>query len=475
MIDGLKPYPVMKDSGEAWLGEIPAHWALRSLASLISPVSQRGRPDLPLLSVVREKGIIPRASLTADENHNYIPDDLSNYKVARAGNLVINKMKAWQGSLGIAPMDGIVSPAYYVFNFEIEDRQYGQALLRSKQYVAFFAQASDGIRIGQWDLSIQRMKRIPIVVLPRDEQAAIVRFLDHTDRRIRRYIRAKQKLLKLLEEQKQAIIHRVVTCGLDPNVRLKPSGVGWLGDVPSHWEVAALRRRWSVTDCKHLTVPFVEDHDGIQLASVREVQSFELCLAEAKRTTRAHYESLIQGGRRPRAGDLIYCRNVSVGAAALVTTEEPLAMGQDVCLIRSRSENQRYLNYFLHSPAMRHQLAMLLVGSTFNRVNVSDIKALLVIVPPRAEQDAIASHLDVDLAKTARAQSLAADEISLLRKYRTRLIADVVTGKLDVREAAARLPDEADEPAPFDEIEAEGEEDEAGDDDTDEVGGEAET
>ena len=165
---------------------------------------------------------------------------------------------------------------------------------------------------------------------PSREQAAIVRFLDHADRRIRRYIRAKQRLIKLLEEQKQAIIHRAVTRGLDPNVRLKPSGVEWLGDVPEHWEVAALRRHWSVTDCKHLTVPFIDDEEGIPLASVREVQSFDLSLANAKRTGRQYYESLIEGGRKPRRGDLIYCRNVSVGAAAIIITEEPLAMGQDV-------------------------------------------------------------------------------------------------------------------------------------------------
>jgi type I restriction enzyme S subunit len=311
---------------------------------------------------------------------------------------------------------------------------------------------SKGIWISRLQLTDESFLNAPFPVPEATEQAAIVRFLDHADRQIRRYIRAKQKLIKLLEEQKQAIIHHAVTRGLDPNVRLKPSGAEWLGDVPEHWEVVALRRRWSVTDCKHLTVPFIEDEEGIPLASVREVQSFELSLANAKCTTREHYYSLIEGGRKPKVGDLIYCRNVSVGAAAIVTTEQPLAMGQDVCLIRSGDENQRYLNYFLRSPAMRHQLATLLVGSTFNRINVADIKALLVIVPPRAEQDAIAKYLDNELAEVVRAQILAEKEIALVREYRTRLIADVITGKLDVREAAARLPHETDDTQSLDEI-----------------------
>src|SRR5439155_14545724 len=113
--------------------------------------------------------------------------------------------------------------------------------IRSRAYVPFFSQASDGVRIGQWDLSQGRMKEIPFFVPSLPEQSAIVLFLDHVDRRFRRYIRAKQKLIMLLEEQKQAIIHRAVTRGLDPNIRTKHSGVEWLGDIPVHWEVVRLK------------------------------------------------------------------------------------------------------------------------------------------------------------------------------------------------------------------------------------------
>jgi type I restriction enzyme S subunit len=283
------------------------------------------------------------------------------------------------------------------------------------------------------------------------DQSAIVRFLGYFDRRIRKYIRAKQKLIALLTEQKQAIIHKAVTRGLDPNVKLKPSGVPWLGDVPEHWEVLPLKRRWSVTDCKHLTVPFVDD--GIPLASVREVQAFDLALTNAKRTTAEWYKTLIEGGRMPRCGDLIYCRNVSVGATAMVVTDEPFAMGQDVCLIRSADQNQRYLNYYLHSLSMDQQLAQLLVGSTFDRINISEIKGLIIVVPPRGEQDAITEYLDAALRNSVKANEYARHEIDLLREYRTQLVADVVTGKLDVREVAANLPEEAEETKSVYEIE----------------------
>jgi len=241
-INGLKPYPKYKESGSQWIGSVPSSWTVQKLRTLISHRSERNRPDLPLLSVAREKGVFVRSLTDVNENHNFIPDDLTNYKVARAGDLVINKMKAWQGSMGIAPCDGIVSPAYYVFEFRILNRTFGQALLRSKPYVAHFGQASDGVRIGQWDLSIQGMRQIPVVVPTVDEQSAIVRFLDHTNRKIDRFIRTKQRLIELMNEQKQVLINRVVIRGLDPNVRLNPSGIDWLGDVPEHWRTIKLMR-----------------------------------------------------------------------------------------------------------------------------------------------------------------------------------------------------------------------------------------
>ena len=193
-----------------------------------------------------------------------------------------------------------------------------------------------------------------------------------------------------------------------------------------------------MTDCKHLTVPFVDN--GIPLASVVEVQPFSLNLSRCKRTKPDWYRLLIEGDRKPKRGDLIYCRNASVGACALVETDIDFAMGQDVCLIRSQSQNQRFLNYLLHSPFMDHQLELLLVGSTFKRINISDIKALAVLVPPRFEQDALCELLGTRLGAYDTAISRLEREIELLREYRTRLVADVVTGKLDVREAAARLP-----------------------------------
>lgn len=442
MIAGLHPYPATKDSGVLWLGHVPEHWEVLPNRAVFIEVNERDHPQEQMLSVTITRGVILQQALLADgSKKDGSNQDKSAYKVVRPDDIAYNKMRAWQGAIGVSEHRGIVSPAYVVQRpREGASARYLHYLLRTPAFAKEAERWSYGISSDMWSLRPEHFRMIYGCLPPLLEQTAIVRFLDHADRRIRRYIRAKQKLIKLLEEQKQVIIHRAVTRGLEPDVRFKPSRVEWLGNVPEHWEVVPLRRRWTVTDCKHLTVPFVEQ--GIPLASVREVQSFNLLLGEAKRTTKEWYQALIQGGRSPRRGDLIYCRNVSVGASAFVDTDERFAMGQDVCLIRSADQNQRYLNYFLHSPAMKRQLATILVGSTFDRINVAEIKDLIVAVPPRSEQDAIACQLDRTLKQSDHGIDLPRREIALLREFRTRLIADVVTGKLDVRAAAARLPDE---------------------------------
>ena len=452
MISELKPYPAYKGSGLPWLGEVPDHWEVRSLGSITSAIAKRGRPDLPLLSVVREKGVIPRASMSDDENHNYVPDDLANYKVVRAGNLVINKMKAWQGSLGVAPVDGIVSPAYFVFDFKTENRSYGQALLRSKTYVGFFAQASDGVRIGQWDLSIDGMKRIPVVVPPPPEQTAIVRFLDHTNRRIQRYIRAKQKLIQLLEEQKQAIINRAVNRGLDPKVRLKPSGIELLGDVPGHWEIKPLKRWAQMNAC---TLPEKTDlgytFRYVDIGTVGtgrlvrnpEVMTLKGAPSRARRIVR-NGDTLISTVRT-------YLRAIYFVEEA---GEDLIASTGFAALSPSRQILPRYLSFLIQSASFIDRVAAHSVGTAYPAISESKMGAFHLAVPPRIEeQKKILQHLDYEAAPFESALKKAYGEITFLREYRTRLIADVVTGKLDVREAAAGLPDESEQPEPLEDKE----------------------
>ena len=275
------------------------------------------------------------------------------------GNLVINKMKAWQGSLGISQHHGIVSPAYIVCDvLGTIYPPFLHYLLRSPAYVAHYNRISFGVRVDQWDLRYEDLKSTSVLLPERVEQIQIARYLAHIEKQTIGLIRNKRRLIALLNEEKQGIIQQAVTRGLDPDVAMKPSGVEWLGEIPAHWYFGQLRRYWEVSDCKHLTVPFVDK--GIPRASVSEVRDFELNLSQSKRTTSEWYEHLVAGNRKPKRGDLVYCRNVSVGSCAIVNTDDVFALGQDVCLIRSHQQNQRFLNYLLHSPFMDYQLSRLL-------------------------------------------------------------------------------------------------------------------
>lgn len=215
IIYGLKKDVPLKNSGVYWIGDIPQNWSTIKLRRILSPVSIKNCPDIQLLSVVREQGVIIRDTENKESNHNYIPDDLSNYKVVKRNQFVINKMKAWQGSYGVSEYDGLVSPAYLVFNVNFNNLEYFHYAIRSKVYVNFFAQASDGIRVGQWDLDMQKMKEIPFIVPSEEEQVEIVRYIKKEQKKLDVSIEKWKLKIVLLKEYRTRLISDVVTGQID--------------------------------------------------------------------------------------------------------------------------------------------------------------------------------------------------------------------------------------------------------------------
>ncbi len=468
MIADLEPYPAYRDSGVPWFEVVPAHWATSRLKAVFCEVDRRsGTGEEPLLSLRMQQGLVDHHAMGGKP---IPPSNLVNYKLTQPGEIVMNRMRAAAGLFAATLTVGLVSPDYAVLRPKaLADLQYFVYLFRTPLMMSIFRLESRGLGTGESGflrLYIDRFGMLSVPVPRLEEQSAIVRFLDYVDRRIQRYIRAKQKLIKLLEEQKQAIIHRAVTRGLDPDVRLKPSGVEWLGEVPEHWEVV---RSGSVF---RLFGGFAFPGSGflrgaidsplpIVLTPVNFEPSGGLRFAPTH-TVRFSGEFPSQFVLKP--GDLVTVltdlssKRLILGRAGLVTIGG-LLLNQRTARIdlhKSVSNNitLEYLYYVLNTNAVRQQTIASSRGSTVFHTSPTRMLAARWALPPVSEQRNILKKLgkveQAHLDTTARLSC----EVALMHEYRTRLIADVVTGKLDVREAASRLPDEAKEAESFEGVEA---------------------
>lgn len=208
---GLNPDAPLKDSGIPWIGMIPEHWENKQLRAFLKLFTEKGHGDAQLLSVTREQGVILRDKDNKEENHNFVPEDLSGYKYVEKGDFVVNKMKAWQGSYAVSKHDGIVSPAYYTCKLKGVDEDFFSLAIRSKVYVSFFASYSKGIRVGQWDLEPNALKAIPFFLPPIEEQKAIVEFVNTKRDHIDTMIANLESEIAYLKEYKQRLIADAVT------------------------------------------------------------------------------------------------------------------------------------------------------------------------------------------------------------------------------------------------------------------------
>lgn len=242
MIDALKPYSEYTDTGEPWLGAAPSHWQMRRAKYVLREIDNRWAEKTgTLLSVSQYTGVTKRRLREGSDEPATRSATLEGYKVIAVNDLAVNIMLAWNGSLGVSPFDGVVSPAYCVYRFRSGNPLFFHHLLRSPDYRSEIKRRSRGVVESRLRLYSDDLFRMPLLVPPPAEQAGIVRFLGAVDRKVNRFIRAKRRLIEVLTEQKQAIITHAVTKGLNPHAPLKPSGIDWLGEVPAHWEVKRLR------------------------------------------------------------------------------------------------------------------------------------------------------------------------------------------------------------------------------------------
>ena len=268
----------------------------------------------------------------------------------------------------------------------------------------------------------RQLEVLPVLVPPLPEQRAIVRYLDYVDRRIRRYVSAKRKLIALLEEEKRAIVNQAVTRGLDPNVRLKPCGVEWLGDVPEHWEVRRLK-----------TICGMKSGEGITAESIEAAGEYPVYGGNGLRGYASSYTHDGAFALIGRQGAL--CGNVHITRGQFWASEHAVVATLDV------SHEIDWFGAILTAMNLnQYSIAAAQPGLAVER-----ILNLYLPVPHLQEQKNIANHIEGATADIVAAIARARRQMELVQEYRTRLIADVVTGKLDVREAAAQLPEETDD------------------------------
>lgn len=451
MIAGLKSHPAYRDSGVPWLGEVPEHWGVVRLWRTSRIRSEKNRPELGLLSVFLGRGVIPYAEGGGQVHKPSF--DLNGYQVVYPGDLVLNNQQGWRGSVGVSRYLGIVSPAYIVLSIASSlNSRFADYLFQSRVMVGQFVTASKGVGDIQRDIHIPWLKNTCVPVPSSAEQAAIVRFLDHTDRRIRRYIRAKQKMIKLLEEQKRAIIHQAVTRGLDPSVRLKASGVGWLGDVPEHWEVRRLK--FEMGFCGGGTPTKAEGtywNGDIPWVSPKDMKTDMISDAEDHITERAVVESSTR--LVPRGSILMVVRSgILQRTIPIACCDREVALNQDMKALSPKGKiSPQYFILLVRGCEKALLSEWTKQGATVESIEHEFLANTRVPIPPVDEQHDIARFVDGATVGMTAAIDRARREVSLLREYRTRLIADVVTGKLDVRDAAANLPDEPEAPEGVDE------------------------
>lgn len=424
-------YPNYQDTGTGWLGQIPAGWDLRPLGHFFrerkTTVSDR---DFQPLSVTKH-GIVPQLDTAAKT------DNGDNRKLVRAGDFVINSRSDRKGSAGLSPLDGSVS----VISTVLEPRGllggYVHHLLRSQAFQEEYYRFGSGIVADLWSTRYSAMKMISLPVPPGPEQAAIADFVDAETDKIDVLIGRQEQLIATLREDRAATITHAVTKGIDPDVELWSSGVDWLGAIPSHWTVIALKRALSqpITDGPHETPEFLDD--GVEFISAEAVSTgvidFERKRGFISRESNARYSMKYS----PRLHDIYIVKSgATTGVSAIVTENREFNIWSPLAALRCGEGIEPYfLLNFIRSRNFQDAVALNWSYGTQQNIGMGVLGDLRVALPPLSEQRRIVRYIQTLEGPLADLVEKASAVIDTLREYKSALITDAVTGKIDVRRA----------------------------------------
>lgn len=423
----MKRYDSYKDSGVKWLGEIPSHWEVKRLGSYFSErhvkVSDK---DYAPLSVTK-LGVFPQWENVAKTN------DGDNRKLVKSGDFVINSRSDRKGSSGVSDRDGSVS----LINIVLQPRQtiigrFSQYLLKSYLFIEEYYRNGRGIVADLWTTRYDEMKTIKVAIPSIKEQDAIVLYLDATTSKIDAAIAQQQKMIDLLNERKQIIINNAVTKGLNPNVKMKPSGVDWIGNIPEHWKIKPLKY---CARTNSGSTPRAISGKGTPMATIKWVRTTDLKNNHVCDTT--EYLTLDEMKSAscpllPKGTVLIsmYGGEGSFGKLGLLDVEATI--NQALCSINCFDELlPEFVFFYLQAI---HPLWMKYAASTRKDPNLNQetIKNIGIVFPSLIEQEFIVNDINSHLSRIDIALGNVIKQISLLQERKQIIINDVVTGKVKV-------------------------------------------
>ena len=426
----------MKDSGIEWIGEIPEGWEVSQLKYATRWKSEKGCPDAPVLSLYRDFGVVPKDS--RDDNHNVTSLDTSNYKVVDIGDLVINKMKAWQGSMAVSDYRGIVSPAYHVCSITSNkvNKRYLHHLLRNPAYLPEYARLSTGMRIGQWDLGFDNFKNIPFLIPPLDEQAKIADYLDNGCASLDVMLTKTRSSIEEYKKLKQAVITQAVTKGVRGEREMKDSGVDYIGQIPAKWVLGKLRNVGDTQNGISKSSEFFgKGFPFVSYSDVYKNYSLPFAVSGLVESTPEEQERY-----SVKEGDIFFTRTSEtieeVGFSCVCEKDIPNATFAGF-LIRVRPFSDKlhtpYAKYYFRSSHLRFYLVKEMNLVTRASLGQSLLKSMPVLLPPLEEQKEIANYLDAKCAEIDRLIAKKEQLVKELENYKKSLIFEYVTGKKELR------------------------------------------
>lgn len=423
-------YPEYKDSGVEWLGDIPKGWKLDNIHHLFTKVKRMGFENEQLLSVYRDLGVIVKSS--RDDNHNKASDDLSTYQLVEIGDLAINKMKAWQGSLAVSEYRGIVSPAYFICKpLSNNNSRFLHYLLRSDIYIKQYERNSGGVRNDQWDLNYDRFRKIEIGIPNITEQTKIANYLDKKISYIDQIIEKKQVQIAFLVEKRITVINRAVSKGLDAKAEFIESGVEWIGKIPKGWKMRKIFHLFKIIgsgttpDEKYLT----DSELGIPWVNTGDLTDSYIELPSKK----VRPEALIEcSALKLFSKNAVVIAMYGATIGKLGIPQFDFCTNQACCVLEGpdKSISEKFVYYWLLGN--KKYIVEMGVGGGQPNINKDIVKSLKLSLPSQSTQEEIIAYLDKKVVGYDKAIKCVEQSIEKLKEFKSSLISNVVTGKVKV-------------------------------------------